>query len=252
MTEIGEHIIHFDQLHSTNAYAADLLSKSRPTEGTVITTDDQYAGKGQLTNIWESAAHKNVSLSVILYPSFLNVASQFTFNMAISIAVFHTIESSTSDKVKIKWPNDIYINNHKVAGILIQNQIHGKKISTSIVGIGINVNQESFVSDAPNPISIYNVEGKYVDLDLFKKSLFKNLTRQYHALRLGAYRQLKNTYHDLLYQKDQLCKYQINGGETVNGSIIGVNDHGLLKVLIDGQIHQFGFKEIKYIAPAKV
>ena len=247
VTEIGEHIIHFEQLPSTNVYAAELLSKTRPVEGTVITTDYQYAGRGQMTNIWESAPYKNVSLSAILYPTFLKVADQFTFNKAISIAVFQTIVLYSSDKVSIKWPNDIYINNHKVAGILIQNQIQGKYISTSIVGVGINVNQETFISDARNPISIYNSVGKYIDLNNFRKALFENLTRQYQALRLGANRQLNDIYHDLLYQKDQLCRYQIKDGAKVSGSISGVNDQGLLKVLIDGQIHEFGFKEIKYL-----
>jgi len=247
VTVIGENIIHFDLLPSTNAYAAELLSKSRPSEGTVITTNNQFSGKGQLNNVWESAPNKNINFSTILYPSFLNVADQFTFSKAMSIAVLRTIESYTSETVFIKWPNDIYINTDKVGGILIQNQIQGKYISTSIVGIGINVNQEVFTSGAANPVSLFNILGKYIDIVEIRNVLCENLTLQYHALRLGAHRQLNNIYQNFLYQKGQLCRYEINGGVEVQGSIIGVNDHGLLKVLISGQVHEFGLKEIKYL-----
>jgi len=116
LIKIGEHIIHFDQLPSTNAYAAELLSNEKPKEGTVISTANQYAGKGQLTNKWESEPNKNISLSVILYPRFLPVNKQFYFNQAVSIAVFHTIDAILPNRVMVKWPNDIYIDDKKVAG----------------------------------------------------------------------------------------------------------------------------------------
>lgn len=247
MIKIGEHLIHFDQLPSTNAYAAELLSKDKPKEGTVISTDYQYAGKGQLTNKWESAPNKNVSLSVILYPAFLYVEKQFYFNQAISIAVYHTIEAYLPGRVMVKWPNDIYIDDKKVTGILIQSQIQGRNLSSSIVGIGINVNQEKFLSDAKNPVSIYNVIGKSIELGDFKAALLENLTRQYQALRLGAYTQISDLYHQVLYRKDQLGRFMINGNQEISGSILGVNEIGLLRVLIDGQIHEFGFKEIRYL-----
>lgn len=247
MLKIGEHNIHFDQLPSTNAYATELLSTEQPKEGTVISTDNQYAGKGQLTNKWESEPYKNISLSIILYPRFLAVQQQFYFNQAISIAVQQTLHDYLPRRVMIKWPNDIYIDDKKVAGILIQNQVQGKNISSSIVGIGINVNQESFLSDAPNPVSVYNALGKPVDLKAFKASLLGNLSTQYHALRMGAYQPMNKLYHELLYRKEQLGRFQINGEVEVLGSILGVNEHGLLRVLIDGQVHEFGFKEIKYL-----
>ncbi len=247
LVHIGEHIIHFDQLPSTNAYAAELLSKSKPVEGTVITTDNQYAGKGQIANKWESAPNKNVSLSIVLYPSFLKLENQFRFNQAISIAVYHTVDAYLPGQVKIKWPNDIYILDHKVAGILIQNQIRSQSISSAIVGIGINVNQDHFESDAPNPISIYSVHGKYVNLQGFKNLLFENLSLQYHALSLGEYRQLDDTYHDVLYRKDEYCKYRTKDGLDISGTITGVGSQGLLHVLIDGRVHEFGHKEIQYL-----
>lgn len=247
MTIIGNNIIHFDQLPSTNAHAAYLLSKSKPSEGTVISTDNQYDGKGQLSNKWESAPFKNVSLSVILYPTFLTAQDQFRFNQAVSLAIFHTIEAILPGKVRIKWPNDIYIQNRKVAGILIQNQIQGKKISTSIIGIGINVNQGEFKSDAPNPTSLFIASGKVIDLINFRESLYSNLTQQYHALRLKAYKTLNDQYLQLMYQKNTLAKYMIKDNQEVEGTITGVNDHGLLQVIIDGKVHEFGFKEIRYL-----
>lgn len=247
MIKIGQHIIHFEQLPSTNSYAAQLLSEGRPVEGTVITTDDQYAGKGQLANKWESTPYKNVSLSVILYPNFLDVEHQFYFNQAISLAVFHTIDEYVPRRAHIKWPNDIYIDDNKVAGILIQNQLQGKKLSTSIVGIGINVNQDEFVSDAPNPISIRNAIGGHVDLGDIKQSLVDNITRQYHALRLGTYKSLVDQYHQVLYRKGELHRFAIQNGQELSGTILGVSGQGLLQVLIEGQTYEFGFKEIKYL-----
>ena len=128
MVIIGEHFIHRDRLSSTNAYAAELLSKDKPAEGTVVSTDDQYAGRGQIQNVWESEPNKNISLSIILYPVFLEVRQQFLLNQAISLAVSDSIkEIVPMGTVKIKWPNDIYLNNRKVCGILIQNQIQAKK-----------------------------------------------------------------------------------------------------------------------------
>jgi len=245
--EFGNHVIHFDQLPSTNAYAVELLSRSKPAEGTIISTDNQYDGKGQLSNKWESEALKNISLSIILYPSFLNVEDQFKLSQAVSIAVYTTIQAYVASAISIKWPNDIYIGSDKVAGILIQNQIQGKHIASSVVGIGININQELFKSDAPNPISLFNVLRKSVDIVEFKTVLFQNLSQQYQALRLGAYRQLDASYLKVLYRKNQLCNYQIKDNLVIQGSIVGVSNGGLLQVLIDGQMHEYGFKEIKYL-----
>lgn len=247
MLKIGQSIIHFDQLPSTNAYALELLSEERPSEGTIITTDNQYRGKGQMSNTWESEPYKNVALSVVLYPQWLNVVDQWSLSAAISLAVFHTIDAYVPNRVKIKWPNDIYIDDLKVAGILIQNQILGSRLSSSIVGIGINVNQETFVSDAPNPTSLLNQTQQHQDITSLIETLCENLTQQYHALRLGAFRQIESQYHDLLYRLGEVSSFRLSDGEGFVATIKGVTSKGQLRLSVEHEEHYFAMKEVSLV-----
>ena len=124
---IGKVFQHFASLESTNQYAVDLISKSKPIEGTVISTFNQTKGRGQIGSTWESAIGKNITLSVILYPSFLPIQKQFYLNQIVALAVKDLLQAYTSKVVQVKWPNDVYIHEHKTAGILIQNSVSGKK-----------------------------------------------------------------------------------------------------------------------------
>ena len=150
---VGKVLVELPRLTSTNLYAQELLSKSKPSEGTVISTSDQYAGRGQIGSGWESEAHKNITLTFIFYPAFLPIRQQFQLTQAISLGVKDCIEHFVPKNVKIKWPNDIYINDKKTCGILIQNTLSGAQISSSIIGIGININQTHFQTNPPNPTS---------------------------------------------------------------------------------------------------
>jgi len=144
-------IITVESVASTNSYLKELAHSRTLDEGTVIVTRNQTAGKGQQGNAWESEAGKNITCSILLYPSFLPVQHFFLLSEVISLGVKETLDAYT-DGITIKWPNDIYYCERKIAGILIENEITGSNISMSVAGIGVNVNQEQFLSDAPNPV----------------------------------------------------------------------------------------------------
>ena len=136
------HIIVQDELESTNNYAKQLVS-DKVEEGTVVLAQFQSKGRGQQGNYWESETGKNLLFSLILYPDFLEAEFQFSLSMLVSLAIVSVLDEET-DEVQIKWPNDIYVGKLKIAGILIENTIKGSKLGSTIVGVGLNLNQEMF------------------------------------------------------------------------------------------------------------
>ncbi|MCX6329107.1 MAG: biotin--[acetyl-CoA-carboxylase] ligase, partial [Bacteroidia bacterium] len=159
---IGSILNFYKNLSSTNDQASLLLKTESPPEGTVIYTDSQSAGRGQKDNKWESDEGKNLLISIILYPKSIAPENQFYISMAVSLGICDFIDSFFPGS-KIKWPNDIYIKNDKIAGILIENSILGETIENSVAGIGININQEKFSDVVPNPVSIKMVTGNEYD-----------------------------------------------------------------------------------------
>ena len=150
---IGSNLLFFENLPSTNTHAADLLKKNNLPEGTIVYTNYQSAGRGYSGNRWESEDGKNLLISIVLFPSFIKPEDQFYISMAVSLGICDFLKRYIPD-CSIKWPNDIYVNNDKIAGILIESSITGNKIEYTIAGIGLNINQEKFISDAPNPVSL--------------------------------------------------------------------------------------------------
>jgi len=211
---IGKVYLQFDELSSTNDHAAELIApaglsagqthtKSKPAEGTVVRADRQSAGRGQFGSRWESAAGKNLTFSVILYPSWLEIGAQFQLGMAVALAVQDTIGSLATSEipVRIKWPNDLYIGVRKTAGILIQNTLAGSVLQSSIVGIGLNINQLEFDPALPNPTSLALSFGTAFDPDLVAERLFECLERRYLQLKAGQSAQIRTAYEGLLYRK---------------------------------------------------
>lgn len=204
---IGKNIIEIEETGSTNLYASDLLRSKEIPEGTVISAFRQSSGRGLGSNSWESEAGKNLTISIILYPSFLPIEKQFMLNKVVSLGVYDIItkliENTNSlvnkSIVKIKWPNDIYIGDKKVSGILIENAIIGNKFLHSIVGIGININQEIFLSDAPNPVSLKNITGKEYGLKECLELLCSYLDKRYFQLKNDNYKAIDKDYLSTLY-----------------------------------------------------
>jgi len=246
---IGKVREHFEHLPSTNLYALEQLTKSNPLEGTIITTEAQTDGRGQIGSRWESEAQKNITLSVILYPKFLLARDQFWLNIAVSLGVLDFLQSQISDpqKVKIKWPNDIYVGRKKITGILIQNQINSSSIQSSVIGFGINVNQTLFLSDAPNPTSLKMETQKDYELEPLISVLCQNLEFRYLQLRNDNREKLKADYFHHLFQYQEECIYQDNAGKQFAGRIIGITPFGKLQIEQEKEVKNYEIKEIKFV-----
>jgi BirA family biotin operon repressor/biotin-[acetyl-CoA-carboxylase] ligase len=240
--------MEFPSLNSTNAFTLDYLSKTNPIEGTVISTKRQTAGRGQRGNYWESESDKNVSLSIILYPKFLAAAKQFDLSKIVALAVKDLIEEHCNKAVKIKWPNDIYIENRKVAGILIQNSLTGSMIKNAVLGIGININQETFLSDAPNPTSLKLEVGEEFNIDDLIKKLCKYVEIWYLKLKANQTQSINDAYLNALYRLNEVHQYRIvETGEVFQGEIVGIANSGQLKVKTEIGILSFNIKAIKFL-----
>jgi len=242
---IGKTLKYFPSLSSTNTYATELLSKSNPPEGTVILTYNQTAGRGQIGSKWESAPDKNVSMSVILHPKFLVAREQFNLNAVVSLAIFDVVSQYVND-VKVKWPNDIYVGKKKIAGILIQNTLTGKNIQSSVLGIGLNVNQTEFVSDAPNPTSLKLEMGKELDLDKVVEEIVAALEKRYLQLKSGKAKDVRREYIMYLYRFGKPFTFQREDNSYFTGIITGISNLGKLVIDTETGEEEFGLKEVRF------
>lgn len=243
---IGSKIIFIKNLPSTNSYAAQLLKKEVPAEGTIIHTNYQSAGRGQAGNKWESEDGNNLLISIIFSPTMIYPVDQFLISIIISLGICDFLNRYITG-YSIKWPNDIYVNNDKIAGILIENTVMGDQIENTVAGIGININQNKFISDAPNPVSLSLITGeKYVISDCLNQ-LASDLDRRYKELISGDYTLLKSEYISQLYRRNEWSRFRDSNG-IYNGRIITVTDSGLLCIENQtGNITEYAFKEVDYI-----
>jgi len=205
-----------------------MLSKNDLTEGTVISTDFQTAGRGQHNKSWNVTAGENITMSIILKPTWLALKDQFALNVIASLAVYEAL-SKYAEGVTIKWPNDIYIHDKKVAGILIKNQLQGTTIRNSIMGLGLNINQLEWPHDVPNATSLAAIGGKKYDLSGVKKEVFKCLEEVYKAYKNDSYEGWKR-YRSLIYKKKKSSDFLINN-HLKKGVITDVADNGELLIL---------------------
>ncbi len=243
----GKELIKLDSIDSTNSYAAELLSTKKVSEGTAIKTNFQSRGKGYSGNIWESESGKNLLMSVIFYPNFLTPRLQFFLNQVASLAVADTVKEFVKGKeIKIKWPNDVFAGNKKIAGILIENSLKGNTIQHSIIGIGLNVNQKNFSAELLHATSIYKILGKEVLEDEVMHTLFSMLEARYFQLKQNRIEQLQKDYMKNLYRIEEECVYR-KDQKRFNAKIVGITAEGKL-ILQTGNKHEvFGFKEVEMI-----
>ena len=244
---IGKVLHEFQSLPSTNIFATQLLAEKQVVEGTVILTHDQYAGKGQASNKWESAPNKNLTFSLILLPKFLLARKQFLLNQVVSLSVFDTLKAYIKEGLSIKWPNDIYVFDKKITGILIQNSLRGSTLQSAIIGIGLNVNQKQFVSDAPNPTSIALETGTTIDLEIVLSKFCQYLEKNYLQLKAGQTEQIQQRYLDSLFRFGKTHLYRRIDGTIFKGKIKGITDIGKLRMETANGMEEFAFKEVRYI-----
>lgn len=232
---------------STNDVCQHYANKGA-AEGIVVAADFQEQGRGQRGNVWESQEGRNLTFSVLLRPTFLPVAEQFYLSKAISLAVSDWLIAYVPNKpVKIKWPNDIYIGDSKVCGILIENSFSSQYLESSVVGVGINLNQVSFPDDLPNPTSLLLETGTRIDPHKALAELVNCIDGRYLQLAEGYRENIDNEYFNAIYRKNQLCRYYSNG-EEFYAKIIGIQPTGELVLgTAEGAIRIFAFKEVTFI-----
>lgn len=177
-------ILHFDEINSTNVFLYDKISENNDISDMVVVADYQTAGRGMDKNRWESEAGMNLLFSIALNVNFLEAENQFKISQAVSVAIAETLSQFVDNKqLFIKWPNDIYFGDKKLAGMLIQNTIEGRMMGVSIIGIGLNVNQMEFSKDIPNPISLKMISGRDFELDNLLNLLVFNIKTKVESLR---------------------------------------------------------------------
>jgi len=248
---IGKVYHRFDELPSTNDYARELLAKSKPPEGTVVRAASQSAGRGQYGSRWLSTPGQNLLLSIILYPTWLAATDQFRLSEAVALAVLDAvIQQPTANgqqpTATVKWPNDIYLGDRKTAGILIQNALSGHFLQSSIVGIGLNVNQREFSPEVPNATSLSLATGETIDLDSLAETLFSCIERRYLQLKGGNTAALRSEYRQNLYGLGEKRTFARPNGSSFPGVIRGVADDGRLVVHTDVGEEMFGLKEVMF------
>lgn len=244
---IGSNIIILKSIDSTNKFIKDNLNIIEFIDGTIVYSREQFAGKGQGVNTWESEPNKNLTISILLNPTFLLPENQFELSKVIALGVSDFIKLFVKKQVYIKWPNDIYVENHKIAGILIENIIQGNVLSQTIVGIGININQEKFLSNAPNPISLKNITGKEFDLLKLLNKLAICIEKRYALLKSKKNKILTEDYISALYRFNEFNNFEIKGN-IVKAKILNVDKFGRL-CLVDNENLKYvlDVKEIKFL-----
>ena len=246
MTEIDKNIIILNEINSTNNYANRLIVSKQVVEGTVVLAYSQKEGRGQRGNSWESEAGKNVLMSIVLFPKFLAAENQFMISKIASLALTDFIQTETNN-VSIKWPNDLYVGNKKIAGILIENSIEGHSLYSSVLGIGLNVNQEQFVSNAPNPSSLKKITGKNYDIEMLAAKIADLVFEYYNKLKKGKTDSINSQYFDKLFRKNIWAKFR-KGGIEFEAMITGIGEFGQLQLKNrDGIISEYMFKEVEYV-----
>lgn len=245
---VGQNLITLNEVDSTNTYLKNILSISRPvSEGTVIMAESQYAGRGQQQNKWHSEPGKNLAFSILLNPVFLPVANQFDLTRAISLGVYDALQPLLGDGLKIKWPNDVYYNDGKLGGILIENILQGHKIKHSVIGIGLNINQADFPDWVPNPVSVKQILQRDEDKNAILSDICSHIEGWYLKLKAGKADEIREAYLSILYWLNQPRKFRSNG-EMFEGAIKTVRENGLLVVENNFNTElEFNFKQIEFL-----
>lgn len=239
--------IKLGQVGSTNNYALDWLATGKAEEYTIVYTDCQTHGKGQGNNHWESAPSMNITASAILSPRFLDPSKQFFISIVVSLSIAKTIQALLPDEViRIKWPNDIYAGDRKIAGILIHHRLTGNVLEYSVCGMGVNINQTNFSSAIPNPVSVKMIKGDHYDCNEVLCKIGCSLEHFYAELKNQKTQELSADYHKLLYRRNEEWPYHY-GSETILASIQGVDNFGRLILQSDGKQLVCGMKEIAFI-----
>ena len=241
---LGKNVVFVPECPSTNDLAATLLPLASTVEGTVVITNHQTAGRGQRGNTWHAEPGQNLTFSLILRPTFLPVKDQFYLTVVITLGIYDFFKAKTLELVQIKWPNDILANEKKICGILIENQVQNRVITSSIVGIGLNVRQDNFAVSSAT--SLKKITGNnYSLIDEFQL-LISFIEVRYLLLRQSKQNELLKNYLQVLYRINIKHSFKSQEAE-FEGTILGVDSIGRLQVSTTTGVRTFDLKEIQYL-----
>lgn len=238
-------IIKLENIGSTNLYSQDLLSAGKVMETTVVYSLSQTKGRGMGKNVWLSEDNKNLLFSLIVFPD-LKAESHFSLSMIVSLAIWEYLILKGVE-AKIKWPNDIWVQNKKLAGILIENSIMGDRIKSSIIGVGLNLNQTDFPAEIPNPVSLSQLTNKAYNIDNEIVTISNLINNAIASLSKSDFLSIRKNYLSKLYRFNELSEFKSND-RAFKGTIISVNQTGHLVVKESADnISEFYFKEIEFV-----
>ncbi len=239
-------MIELDVVDSTNNYAANLLVQTKLVSGTAIMTHFQTGGRGQRGSDWISEPGKNLLFSIVLNGHFINSENYFLLSKAVAVGINEALEDVSGKTGFVKWPNDIYIDQKKIGGILIENQWKGSLLEVAIVGIGINVNQVNF-DDLQGVTSLSLLGSKNYDLKEVMAKVFEKIEFYYNLLKRGDINQINHIYFNHLMFSNEWKTYDSNNGR-IEGKIIEVKENSLLVLkLRNKELMTFEFKELSFI-----
>ncbi len=247
--------INLPTVDSTNLFVREMLKEEGTGQVmsaaslpgfTLVVADDQTRGRGQQGNSWETEKGKNLTFSLLCHPSFVKASRQFVLSQCMAVAVREAL-SAYVGHVEVKWPNDIYVGDDKISGTLIECDLQGKSISNCIIGVGINVNQTLFRSDAPNPTSLKLLTGNEQDREEVLASVLNHFQQFYALLKEGKDAEVKQLYMKHLYRREGFHRYSDVRGEFW-AAIEDVEPTGhLLLRFENGQVVRYEFKEVKQL-----
>ncbi len=239
-------IIYFEEADSSNNVAMNLIGKQHLSEFSIVLVKNQTKGKGQGSNSWYSKPNESITLSIIVYPLFL-LPEHFFFISKLTAIVTHKLINKYTKNAYIKWPNDIYVNNKKIAGILIENIISQQQMQASIIGVGINVNQATFPSNLPNPTSLFLETKNNYSIDLLVSQWQQIFIEHYSWLKSKNFEQIDKYYNKYLFMKNKNATFLTNKQEILEGTILKVNNAGELVVLVNNKKRNFNIGELDLI-----
>jgi len=240
----GRQFVFLPVCASTNTVAQQLLIKNEATEGCVILTENQTAGRGQRGNSWEAGVNQNLTLSVIYKPVFLVASEQFFLNIAVSLGIADFLKRYLPAGVILKWPNDLYYLEKKLGGILIENSISGSVLQSSVIGIGLNINQEHF--ENANAVSLKQVTGQHYNLKKLTETLLECLEKRYVELQKNPRNLLQQEYWQQLLGFGEYRFYEVDN-EVIEGKIVGTDDYGRLQLETQTGLRVFDLKQIRFL-----
>ncbi|MCF7567220.1 biotin--[acetyl-CoA-carboxylase] ligase [Sabulilitoribacter arenilitoris] len=236
-------IIKLDAIDSTNSFLKEMICTETVTDYTIVVAEYQTNGRGQMGTNWDSEKGKNLMFSLFKDLSIHVVEFPFYISMAISLAILKTLKALNIPDLHIKWPNDILSADKKICGILIENVIKNK-LNSTIIGIGINVNQTEF-NNLPKASSLKNITGVHYNLDEILQNIIKYTKAYSECLQQGEYEAVKNEYEANLFRKNKPSTFKNTEGELFSGFIKGVTKYGKLMVTLEDEVvKKFDLKEV--------